>query len=56
MTRLEDQFKMINPKLTAPADGPDSIEGAVWIINQKLAQLQSDSCVYGKKQGSSKRY
>ncbi len=33
--RLEEQFKLVNEKLTAPADGPDCIEGGVFILNSK---------------------
>ena len=36
MLRLEEQFKLIDEKLAAPADGPDCIEGGVYILNQKM--------------------
>lgn len=36
MLRLEEQLKAIEPSLPAHDDGPDAIEGAVWIINHKL--------------------
>ena len=36
MIRLEEQFLMVNPQLNAPADGPDCIEGAEWVCNNKL--------------------
>lgn len=39
MKRLVEQFKMFNPGMKAPADGPDAIEGGVWIINGKIAEL-----------------
>jgi len=39
MMRLEEQFKAIEPNLPAHDDGPDAVEGAVWIINNKLRQL-----------------
>ena len=48
MKRLEEQFLLVNPRLSAPADGPDCIEGAVWIINQKIAALQPDSFQIGQ--------
>lgn len=55
MKRLEEQFKMVDPKLSAPADGPDAVEGGYWIINNKVAALgKVDS---GKpKHKQSKRY
>ena len=37
--RLEEQFLLIEPKLSAPSDGPDCIEGAWWIANAKTQQL-----------------
>lgn len=37
MVRLEEQFKAIDPQLSCPVDGPDTIEGAYWIINQRVA-------------------
>lgn len=39
MKRLEEQFLLITPQMKAPADGPDCIEGAVWIINQKMQAM-----------------
>lgn len=56
MQRLEEQFKLIAPRLPAPADGPDCIEGAVWQINNKLSELQPDSVVFGGRRHNSKRY
>lgn len=35
MKRLEEQFKAIEPGLPAHDDGPDAVEGGVWIINNK---------------------
>ena len=39
MKRLAEQFQTFNPDMKAPADGPDSVEGGVWINNQKTAAL-----------------
>lgn len=39
MQRLEEQLKGIEPKLSGHDDGPDALEGAVWIINNKLRVL-----------------
>ena len=56
MQRLKEQFKLIAPRLPAPADGPDCIEGAVWQINQKLSELKPDSVVFGGRRHNRKRY
>lgn len=56
MKRLEEQFKLFTMQLKAPADGPDAVEGAVWIVNQKLAALTNDSYTVGKKKRGKKRY
>jgi phage terminase large subunit-like protein len=39
MKRLEEQFKAIEPSMKAHDDGPDAVEGAVWILNNKLKVL-----------------
>ena len=39
MLRLEEQFVAIAPGSRAHDDGPDAVEGAVWIINQKTAAV-----------------
>lgn len=54
MKRLEEQFLLVNPQLKAPADGPDCIEGAVWIINEKLTAVQPDSVIIGRRTGTRK--
>ena len=56
MQRLEDQFKLIAPRLPAPADGPDCIEGAVWQINQRLQTVRDDAIVIGSRSKNSKRW
>jgi hypothetical protein len=56
MKRLEEQFLLVNPKLTAPADGPDCIEGAVWIVNEKTAALVAGSYKIGKIPRNKKRF
>lgn len=48
MMRLEEQFKLVSPKLKSPADGPDCIEGAVWIINEKNTLIQPDAIKHGR--------
>ena len=39
MQRLEEQFKAVDPQLNSPVDGPDGVEGGVWIVNTKAASL-----------------
>jgi hypothetical protein len=56
MKRLEEQFLLVNPQLKSPADGPDCIEGGVYILNEKRARLSPDSLYVGRKQSNSKRY
>jgi hypothetical protein len=55
MKRLEEQFLLVTPRLSAPADGPDGVEGAVWVINQKLAALQPDSFKIGRNKPNYKK-
>ncbi|WP_165043740.1 hypothetical protein [Dysgonomonas sp. ZJ709] len=55
MKRLSEQFLLVSPQLKAPADGPDDIEGGVWIINQKISETAADAMVAGKRHTNSKR-
>ena len=55
MKRLEEQFKLINPQLSAPADGPDCIEGGVHIINSKIASRGNQNIQWGRRQKNTKR-
>jgi hypothetical protein len=43
MMRLAEQFLLVAPGLPAPADGPDAVEGAFFILNQKIAALSAGS-------------
>lgn len=36
MQRLEEQFLALSPQSRAHDDGPDAVEGAIWMINDKL--------------------
>ena len=54
MQRLEEQFKAVDPKLSAHADGPDAVEGGVWIINNKIAAMGEIKS--GKHKANSKRF
>lgn len=54
MRRLEEQMKAIEPGLPGHDDGPDALEGAVWIINNKLRVFQINAKPAKKR--SSKKY
>lgn len=54
MLRLEEQFKAVDPKLSAHVDGPDAVEGGVWIINNKIAAMAPIRI--GERKNHSKRY
>lgn len=56
MKRLKDQFLLLSPRMKSPADGPDCIEGGVWIINQKKAEMRPDSISIGTRYTNKKRY
>jgi len=36
MVRLKEQFEAVEPTLSTLVDGPDAVEGAIWIINTKV--------------------
>lgn len=55
MKRLEDQFKLVSPGLPAPADGPDAVEGAFFILQQKTAALINKPVEYGIRTQNEKR-
>lgn len=55
MTRLEEQFLLINAQMKSPADGPDCIEGGVSIINQKLTTTAATAMTFGRRTKHSKR-
>ena len=52
--RLAEQFKAVDPRLTSPVDGPDSVEGAIWVINNKLSPMGSFR--FGEKKINKNRY
>lgn len=39
MIRLKEQFRLFGPKLSAPADGVDAVEGGIHIVREKQALL-----------------
>jgi len=55
MIRLEEQFLLVNPQLSAPADGPDCVEGGVYIANIKNSTLATNAITFGKRKINSKR-
>lgn len=56
MVRLEEQFLLLTPKLKAPADGPDCIEGGWYVLNDLLARHRMDEIKVGVRVRSKKRY
>lgn len=40
MQRLEEQFKAVDPQLSAPVDGPDAVEGGYYILNAKTKLME----------------
>jgi len=55
MERLREQFELVNPQLSAPADGPDCIEGGVFIINSKNQVASREAGIWGKRKPNTKR-
>lgn len=55
MKRLESQFKLVSPGLPSPADGPDAVEGGVWILRQKITSTAVGSIRFGKRPKNKKR-
>lgn len=55
MKKLEEQFLLVSPALKAPADGPDCIEGGIWIINEKKVAFNRDNYKIGHKSGNHKK-
>lgn len=56
MQKLEEQFLAIGPGSRAHDDGPDAVEGAVWMINKKQSSLGGDSFRNGSRPVNDKRY
>lgn len=55
MIRLAEQFLLVTPLLKAPADGPDCVEGAVYIANTKNVQYSIADIKFGKTYKNNKR-
>lgn len=54
--RLEEQFLLVNPQMASPADGPDCVEGGVWIVKEKVATLTAGSYTVGSRPNNRKRF
>jgi phage terminase large subunit-like protein len=52
MQRLEEQFINFAPGSRAHDDGPDAVEGAIWVINDKLCLHAASVKVYPKPTNS----
>ncbi|DBA55213.1 hypothetical protein JFY65_03245 [Porphyromonas gingivalis] len=55
MKRLEEQFLCLSRAMKAPADGPDTVEGAWYKINEMLQRMINGSITVGARQHSKKR-
>lgn len=55
MKRLDEQFRLFTEQLRAPADGPDSIEGGVFKLNEKIAAITSGEMKTFTRQKNNKR-
>lgn len=56
MQRLEEQFLMLSNTMKFPADGPDTVEGAVWLLNYNISNEPiSESVIFGKAGNNNKK-
>lgn len=56
MINLEDQFRAFAPGSRAHDDGPDAVEGAVYLINSKSSTLAAGSIETFRRPQNSKRF
>jgi hypothetical protein len=56
MKVLEEQFMAFGPGSRAHDDGPDAVEGSIWIINNKEAIKASGNITIIKRKQSSKHF
>lgn len=52
--RLEEQFLLLTPRLSAPADGADCIEGGVWYLARRMASVHPESISFVRANKSHK--
>lgn len=53
--RMEEQFLLVSPTLPAPVDGPDCVEGGVFIAKQKAREQAGEKYILGKRPRNKKR-
>ncbi len=56
MRRLAEQFQALAPGSHAHDDGPDAVEGAVWIIAEKLKLANTSGIAMGLRATTEKRF
>ena len=56
MQRLEEQFKLFDDGLPAPADGPDAVEGGYFVAQRKVAAITPTAWSIGTRPVTKKRY
>lgn len=54
MMRLQEQFRLFGPRLSAPCDGVDALEGGIFIVKSKRT-LGSQAITYIHRKRNSKR-
>jgi hypothetical protein len=53
--RLEEQFLLLTPRLSAPADGADCVEGGVWWLQRKNAAMVDGAITVHRRPENRKR-
>lgn len=56
MQRLEEQFKLFDDGLPAPADGPDAVEGGYFVAQRKVVAITPTAWSIGTRPVNKKRY
>lgn len=56
MQRLEEQFKLVNAAMKSPSDGPDGVEGGVYVCNNKMLSFDGGAIVSIPRPRNKKRY
>ena len=55
MQRMEEQFLLVSPSMKSPADGPDAVEGGVFILRQRAATMAAGALTVGLRPKNKRR-
>ena len=55
MQRMEEQFLLVSPSMKSPADGPDAVEGGVFILRQRAATMAAGALTVGLRPNNKRR-